>query len=225
MIADASDCGPDALARELDGLERRAGRLEGLAEALFREHHRARTELLAAQDFLDMAPKAQDRLEELSRGLFGELMGEVESNLTHAVREILGQDRTVKSRREIKHGKLHITLEIENQGETEDVLRGQGGSVCNILSVGLRLIGLAQLDPEKHQRFLALDEQDCWLRPELVPAFTRIIAAIGGKLGLQVLYISHHSVDALHTHAGRVFLLAPSREHGVTARLFQPGNQ
>jgi hypothetical protein len=116
----------------------------------------------------------------------------------------------------VKQGKFHITLEMENQGQVEDVLHGQGGSVCNILSVGLRLIGLAQLDPAKHRRFLVLDEQDCWLRPELVPTFARLIAAIGEKLGLQVLYISHHAVDAFYGHAGRVFQLAPSRESGVT---------
>jgi len=205
----------DALLAEVDGLERRAGRLEGLAEALVKEHQRARQELLSVKDFLDMAPKAQARLEELSRELFGELMEEVESNLTHAVREILGQDRTVVSRREIKQGKFHITLEIEHQGQTEDILHGQGGSVCNILSVGLRLIGLAQLDPGEHRRFLVLDEQDCWLRPELVPTFARLIASIGDKLGLQVLYISHHPVDAFYGHAGRVFRLAASRETGV----------
>ncbi|MFZ5428414.1 MAG: hypothetical protein ACOZEN_15725 [Thermodesulfobacteriota bacterium] len=204
-----------SLRRELDGLDRRAGRLEGLAESLTREHQRARRELLALRDFLDAAPKALERLEDLSRDLFGELMEEVESNLTHAVREILGQDRKVVSRREIKGGKFHINLEMEQDGQAEDILRGQGGSVCNILSVGLRLIGLAQLDPDAHRRFLVLDEQDCWLRPELVPQFARLIAAIGDKLGLQVLYISHHPVDAFYIHAGRVFQLAPSRESGV----------
>jgi hypothetical protein len=60
-----------------------------------------------------------------------------------------------------------------------------------------------------------LDEQDCWLRPELVPKFIRIIAATCEKLNLQVLYISHHAVDAFYGHAGRVFMLAPSRESGV----------
>lgn len=208
-----------ALLGELEGLERRAGRLEGMAEALTREHQRARAGLLAVQEFLDMAPKAQARLEELSRDLFGEIMEEVETTLTHAVREILGQDRKVVSRREVKHGKFFITLEIENEGKAEDVLRGQGGSVCNILSVGLRLIGLAQLNAEEHRPFLVLDEQDCWLRPELVPTFTMLIAAICEKLSLQVLYISHHAVDAFHTHASRVFLLAPSREKGVTVSI------
>ena len=204
-----------ALLAELDGLDRRAGRLEGLAESLVREHQRARQDFLAVKAFLCMAPQALARLEELSRDLFGELMEEVESNLTHAVREILGQDRKVVSRREVKGGKFHINLEIEHQGQAEDILRGQGGSVCNILSVGLRLIGLAQLDPAQHRRFLVLDEQDCWLRPELVPKFARLIAAIGEKLGLQVLYISHHPVDAFYAYAGRVFQLSPSRESGV----------
>lgn len=202
----------DALRRELEGLERRAGRLEGRAEALVREHQRLRRELQAVRDFLEMAPKAQDRLEDLSRELFGELMEEVEANLTHAVREILGQDRKVVSRREVKNGKFFINLEMEQQGGTEDILTGQGGSVCNILSVGLRLIGLAQLDPETHRRFLVLDEQDCWLRPELVSSFARLIASIGERLGLQVLYISHHAVDAFYGQANRVFQLSPGRD-------------
>lgn len=212
-----------ALLAELDGLDRQAGRLEGLAEALVREHHRASRELTAVRTFLELAPQAQARLEDLSRELFGELMEEVESNLTHAVREILGQDRKVVSRREVKQGKFHINLEIEHQGQVEDILQGQGGSVCNILSVGLRLIGLAQLDPEKHRRFLVLDEQDCWLRPELVPKFTKLIAAIGEKLGLQVLSISHHAVDSFYSHAGKVFLLSPSRENGVKVAVLSAG--
>lgn len=205
----------------LDGLERQAGRLEGLAESLVQTHARARREHAHTAAFLDMAPKAQARLEELSRDLFGELMEEVETNLTHAVQEILGQDRQVVSRREVRHGKFFINLEISNQGQIEDVLRGQGGSVCNILSVGLRLIGLAQLDPAKHRPFLVLDEQDCWLKPELVPTFVRLIAQISGKLGLQVLMISHHPVDAFYNHAGRVFQLSPDREKGVTVTVLE----
>lgn len=223
MSADRTDA-PAILAglrAELDGLERRAGRLEGLAEALVRDHGRARAELAGVETFLEMAPLAQARLEALSQELFGELMEEVETNLTHAVREILGQERTVKSRRELKNGKLFISLEMEHDGQTEDILSGQGGSVCNILSVGLRLIGLAQLDPEKHRPFLVLDEQDCWLRPELIPAFTKLIATIGDTLGLQVLSISHHAVDAFAQHARKIFLLSPSREEGITVQVLR----
>lgn len=206
---------PAGLRESLAELTRRAGRLEGEAQALVRAHAQAQAELNGLDAFLDAAPAAQARLEELSRELLGELMEEVETNLTHAVREILGQDRRVKSHRELKGGKLFITLEIENQGQTEDILHGQGGSVCNIVSVGLRLIGLAQLSPETHRPFLALDEQDCWLRPELVSAFVRIVAAIASRLSIQVLYISHHGVDMFYGHADKVIRLTPDRERGV----------
>ncbi|GAB6038406.1 hypothetical protein JCM15519_29650 [Fundidesulfovibrio butyratiphilus] len=206
---------PAGLRESLAELTRRAGRLEGEAQALVRSHTRVQGELGELDAFLDAAPAAQARLEELSQELLGELMEEVETNLTHAVREILGQDRRVKSHRELKNGKLFITLEMENQGRAEDILRGQGGSVCNIVSVGLRLIGLAQLSPETHRPFLALDEQDCWLRPELVSAFVRIVAAIASRLSIQVLYISHHGVDMFYGHADKVIRLSPDREHGV----------
>lgn len=209
------------LSASLDELRQQAGRLEGLAASLVQAHGRAGRELAELSAFLELAPKAQARLEELSRDLFGELMEEVEGNLTHAVREILGQDRTVVSRREVRHGKFFIDLEIVNQGRSEDILRGQGGSVCNILSVGLRLIGLAQLDPARHRPFLVLDEQDCWLKPELVPTFARLIAQIGQKLGLQVLMISHHPVDSFYGHAGRVFQLIPHRDKGVEVRVLE----
>ena len=80
--------------------------------------------------------------------------------------------------------------------------------------MGLRLIALSQLDPARHRPFLVLDEQDCWLRPDLVPGFVRLIAAIARRLGIQVLYISHHPVDLFADQADRVYILRPGRENG-----------
>ncbi|WP_300155005.1 hypothetical protein [Solidesulfovibrio sp.] len=195
-------------------LTRRLDRLSGVAEGRVREHLDARQALGAAADFLELSPRVAARLEELTRELFGEVLDEVETDLTHAVREILGQDRKVVSRREVKNNRLCIEFEMEQDGRTEDILTGQGGSVCNILSVGLRLIALSRLDPAAHRPFLVLDEQDCWLRPDLVPGFVRLIAAIAERLDLQVLYISHHPVDHFAGQARRVFALRPSREGG-----------
>jgi hypothetical protein len=196
-------------------LERRLARLSGEAAARVRAFVTDRQALLAAGAFLDLAPKVSAKLETLTRQLFGEVLDEIEADLTHAVREILGQDRRVRSRREIKAGRLSIEFEMEQDGKVEDILSGQGGSVCNILSVGLRLVALSQLDPARHRPFLVLDEQDCWLRPELVPRFVGLIAAIAERLDIQVLYISHHPVDLFALRANRVFALTPSREQGV----------
>jgi hypothetical protein len=207
-----------ARAREL---ERRLDRLEAQANAAHREHGRIRQELAGIDEFLDMAPRVQQLLEDLSSALFGEILDEIEANLTAAIREILGQERLVTSTREISRGRLAITFQIENQGNVEDILTGQGGSVCNILSVGLRLIALSQLDPANHRPFLVLDEQDCWLRPDLVPRFMQLIRRIAKRLGLQVLIISHHPVDLFATKAHRILGLLPDRDKGVRVELLR----
>lgn len=204
---------------DLRSVERRLDRLSALAEGLHAEHRRLNGELASVQDFLVLAPKAKDRLEELSKALFGKILDEVELNLTHGIREILGQDRVVFTEREVKNNRLQIHFQIRNQGnedEVEDILTGQGGSVCNILSVGLRLIALSQLPKEQHRRFLVLDEQDCWLKPSLIPKFMKIINEIAGRLSLQLLVISHHPLDLFSGAADRIFELKPDRELGAT---------
>jgi DNA repair exonuclease SbcCD ATPase subunit len=196
----------------LRDLERRADRLDGLAESLVREHGRLRERLGATRDFLELAPKASARLDELSRELFGETIEDIEANLTHAIREILDQDRLVRGVKEIKSGKLSVFFEVVHDGQSEDILTGQGGSVCNIVSTGLRLIALSQLDARRHRPFLVLDEQDCWLRPALVPRFVKLIKKIAARLGLQILVISHHPVDLFALHTQKVYALRPGRD-------------
>ncbi|NDV18182.1 hypothetical protein GO013_01950 [Pseudodesulfovibrio sp. JC047] len=202
--------------------ERRLDRLSALAETLHNEHGRIREKQTSIQEFLTLAPKARDTLEALSTALFGKILDEVEANLTHAIREILGQDRVVTTVREVKNNRLQIQFQIRNQGkedEIEDIMTGQGGSVCNILSVGLRLIALSQLPEEHHRPFLVLDEQDCWLKPALIPKFMRLIEAIADRLSLQLLVISHHPLDLFAASAHRIYELVPDVERGSTIKL------
>jgi hypothetical protein len=174
-------------------------------------------------EFLEVQPRVAERLDELSRELFGNILEEIERNLTYALREILGQDLRVVSQREMKNRKMHVTFGIEREGKPEDILTGQGGSVCNVISVGLRLIALSQLDEREHRRFLVLDEQDCWLRPDLVPNLMAIIHTIAQKLQFQVLVISHHNVDLFREHADRIYRIVPAAkpENGVRIELLK----
>ena len=206
---------PAIAPEEWADLDRRLTRFEGLAESRHRDFRDTRIKWIEVGEFLALAPGTQDLLDTLSKNLFGQILDEIEINLTHAVREILGQEREVRTQREIKNNRLFITFQILNQGQEEDVLVGQGGSVCNILSVGLRLIALSQLDPDRHRPFLVLDEQDCWLSPKLVPRLMEIIAAIAKRLDLQVLVISHHPLDLLAPHADRIYALRADLKNGV----------
>jgi len=206
---------------DLREVERRHDRLSALAEAHHAEHARLREALASTRDFLTLAPSARQVLEDLSTTLFGAVLDEVEANLTHAVREILGQDRVVSTLREVKNNRLQIHFQIQNQGsedQIEDIMTGQGGSVCNILSVGLRLIALSRLDQARHRPFLVLDEQDCWLRPALIPKFMQLINEIAARLELQLLVISHHPIDLFAGAADRIFELRPGREQGAVIR-------
>lgn len=203
---------PIPLRRGVDRLRWRRGMLE---ENLGKK----RAALAEIDAFLEMQPKVAERLDELSRNLFGDILREIELNLTYALREILGQDLRVVSHREMKNRKMHVTFSIERDGRPEDILTGQGGSVCNVISVGLRLIALSQLDERQHRRFLVLDEQDCWLRPDLVPRLMSIIHTIARKLQFQVLVISHHSVDLFRDHADRVYRIQPPVKRGDGVRV------
>ncbi|WP_147819650.1 ATP-binding protein [Salidesulfovibrio onnuriiensis] len=215
---------PETPLPSLHDLERRLDRLAAFGESRADEYGREREQLLRAREFLDLAPHAMDRLEELSTALFGKTLDEIEANLTHAIREILGQDRVVASRREVKNNRLQVHFEIHNQGdgeEVEDILMGQGGSVCNIFSVGLRLIALSQLSEDRHRPFLVLDEQDCWLRPTLIPRFMKLIREIARRLDLQVLVISHHPLDLFSCDTDRILALRPDREKGASIEIIK----
>lgn len=199
-------------------LERELDRYNARAQTLHEDHGRLQDELAHTREFLELSEATGDRLEELATALFGEILDEVESNLTHAIREILGQNRTVTSTRAVKGGRLNVEFEIfsgDDEDQLEDIKRGQGGSVSNIMSMGLRLIALSQLDDTHHRPFLIFDEQDCWLRPRLVPKFMKIIKKIAHRLDIQVLAISHHSLDRFSNATDQIIELEPDRENGV----------
>jgi hypothetical protein len=216
MESQGSVSAPLPLRKRLDSLH---WRKETLQQRLTKNNE----SLQELDEFLEIQPRVAERLDELSRELFGNILQEIERNLTYALREILGQDLRVVSQREMKNRKMHVTFGIEREGKPEDILTGQGGSVCNVISVGLRLIALSQLDEREHRRFLVLDEQDCWLRPDLVPNLMAIIHTIAQKLQFQVLVISHHSVDLFREHADRIYRIVPAArvDAGVCVELLK----
>lgn len=173
-------------------------------------------------EFLNVSGQVTEALEKLSQDLLGNLADAVETQLTYALREVLEQPIALKVNREVVNGALSLEFEVERDGQREDILRGQGGSVANILSVGLRLFALTTLSEKEHRRFVVLDEQDCWLRPDLVPRLVKIIHEAGAALGFQVLLISHHDVAAFEQFADRIYRFAPGPD-GVMVKLVYNG--
>ncbi len=85
------------------------------------------------------------------------------------------------------------------------------------------MFAITGLDESEHRRFLVLDEQDCWLRPDLVPSLVKIVYQAGKALGFQVLMISHHDAQVFQQYADRVYELVPRGDKGVELQLVQRG--
>lgn len=193
-------------------------------EELCRRLQAGQAQLQAARERFALGNEVKDALDKLSETLFEGTIKILEEKLTFALQEILEQPLRLRAERTFKNNSAAIEFWIERGGEREDILKGQGGSVANILSVGLRLLALTTLAPDRHRRFLVLDEQDCWLRPDLVPRLVRIIALAGRELGFQVLLISHHEIEAFAQYADKIYKFTPGPD-SVRVTEWQPKSE
>jgi hypothetical protein len=172
--------------------------------------------------YLSIADMVTVALEQLNEQLFHQLLAIVEEKLTIALQEILEQPLRFRATVEFKRGQAAVEFSIDRDGNEEDINKGQGGSVANIVSVGLRMFALTTLDESKHRRFLVLDEQDCWLRPDLVPKLVKIVRDAGRALGFQVLMISHHDVAIFEQYADCIYTFIPNAKGSVDVRRWSP---
>ena len=171
--------------------------------------------LIQAKTYLELADQVTDALDELSQTLFEQVLGVLQEKLSIAIQEVLDQPVMFRADASFKRGAANLEFSVERNGNQEDVNRGQGGSVQNVLSVGLRLFALARLDENEHRRFLVLDEQDCWLRPELVPRLVNIVSRAAKELNFQVIMISHHDVSLFEQFADKIYQFDPVEDQVV----------
>jgi ABC-type glutathione transport system ATPase component len=196
-----------------NALRKRCDRLLWQQQQDVRRLEEERAKLVQIEEYLALAPAIEEALDKLSEEMFGSLTRVIEQQLSIALQEVLDQpDLTLKVERQFKNRAATMKFYIERNGQREDIMRGQGGSVANVLSVGLRLFALTTLDEKKHRRFLVLDEQDCWLRPDLVPALAKMVRDAGRALGFQVIMISHHDLSIFERYADRVYRFTPSAD-------------
>ncbi len=179
------------------------------------EEDRKRLKQLAIEkdqlaDYLAVSDQVTEALDVLSQKLFEEVLGALETHLTIAIQEVLEQPIKFQAQACFRRGTANVDFSIDREGNEEDVIRGQGGSVQNVLSVGLRMFALATLDRNEHRRFLVLDEQDCWLRPELVPRLVNIIHRAARELDFQVILISHHDLELFEAYADKIYRFTPN---------------
>ena len=203
---------PRLLQRRADALGRRLAVLRGRLDSTRQQLATREAEVAAVRRASAIAADVTAALELLSRQMLDDLTAQMRESLTLALGEVLNQPLQVGTEVEYKNNALKLTFSILRGENEEHIMRGQGGSVINVLSVALRLFAVRTLDPASHRPFIVLDEQDCWLRPDLVPRLTSIIHQAARALGFQVLIISHHDVALFEPYADAIHELHPTPE-------------
>jgi len=188
-------------------LRRQLDRLAFARQEAIRQVAANTVELERLKGYLRTADRVSTALEKLNQDLFSTLLGTVQEKITIALQEILEQPISFHAEAGFSRNSASVEFWIERNGKQEDLLNGQGGSVANIVSVCLRIFALTTLDEATHRRFLVLDEQDCWLRADLVPKLVKIIHDASRALGFQVLMISHHDRHLFEQYADKIIEL------------------
>ncbi|KMO40016.1 DNA repair protein [Methylobacterium variabile] len=153
----------------------------------------ARTRAVAAaKGRLAQRDAVDTYLRELQQDANRRSVATFETLLTALVREVLPGEKPVRLDLTTERGLPALDIAVERpDGGREDVLEDNGGAMTNVVGMALRLIAVVKAGVG---RFLALDEADCWIAPDRVPAFYRVLDDGAARLGVQCLAISHHDV-------------------------------
>ncbi|MXQ13761.1 AAA family ATPase [Microvirga makkahensis] len=116
-----------------------------------------------------------------------------ETLLTALVQEVLPGEKPVALELSTERGLASLDICVRRpDGTLEDVLEDNGGALTNVIGMALRLIAVVKADVA---RFLALDEADCWIAPDRVSSFYRVLEDGAARLGVQCFVVSHHDLS------------------------------
>lgn len=192
-VADAQEC------------LRIANILKGQNENIQTEKDEIVARVQEASKFIASQPAMLNFLKHLQTSLHQKNIGVFNQLLTYFVQDVLKKDKEISLDLYTYRNLPALKILAKNQGFPENIFKGNGGSVANIVSAGLRLIALSRLN---HRKFIIMDEPDCWLEIAHVPLFAKTIGEIATKLKIQTILISHHPWEYFKDYA-RVIKLEP----------------
>ncbi|MBO9428499.1 AAA family ATPase [Sulfitobacter sp. R18_1] len=184
----------NALEARLLDMQREIDKAEGRRETLSDRLGKLIDEVGRAKGRLLLKPDADAFLEGLQADLHRKAVGSYERLLTAIAQDVLRGEDSIGLDLYTDRGLPALDIFIDSNGNREDIINGAGGSMTNIISLGLRMIATVRAGMRK---FVALDEPDCWLSPDKVHRFYHVIGDLGEKLGVQSLIISHHDLKLM----------------------------
>lgn len=118
------------------------------------------------------------------------LYEELLTKLIHEIMPANDQCEKVILEQGMKRNRPTLNIKIQTaDGMVRDVSDDKGGSIQNILAIGLRFIYVATTPG---RNFIVFDEADTGLSELHMDDFSRMMDYLSRMTGIQVLYISHH---------------------------------
>lgn len=153
-------------------------------------YNNIRNEYSELKSIIELNPSVSEFLKVLQLKQHENSVGTYEKLLTSLLMEVLpGYREVVLNLTTLRQSPaLDVLIKKDPKNPAEDVLRGTGGSVTNIVVAGFRIISVIR---SGNRKFLLLDEADCWLKEDYFPSFSKMLKEVSEKLGVQILLISH----------------------------------
>lgn len=190
---------------------------QGQLAGLSRQLAESETSLATSSARLELQPAIKELLEQLQSRVMSRSVGSLQALLTAILHDVFPEKGDVVLTVSSQRGAPSLDIYLDNQGQLEDAVSGSGGAVDNVLSAGLRYSALMRT---QNRRVMVMDEPDCWMRPDRVPAFISVLRQVSEEVGIQTLLVSHHDESFF---VGNASLIKLSRVDGVPHAEQLPG--
>ena len=168
-------------------------RLEGRRDALALRLAELTREIELAKGRLAVKDQVEGFIQAVHGSASRRNLAAFETLLTALVQEVLPGEKPVALELSTERGLASLDICVRRpDGTLEDVLEDNGGALTNVIGMALRLIAVVKADVA---RFLALDEADCWIAPDRVSSFYRVLEDGAARLGVQCFAVSHHDLS------------------------------
>lgn len=168
-------------------------RLEGRRDAMALRVSELTREIEFAKGRLAVKDEVEAFIEAVHGSASRRNLAAFETLLTALVQEVLPGEKPVALELSTERGLAALDICVRRpDGTLEDVLEDNGGALTNVIGMALRLIAVVKADVA---RFLALDEADCWIAPDRVSSFYKVLEDGAARLGVQCFAVSHHDLS------------------------------
>ncbi len=175
--------------------------------ALKRKHE---TEIEETEKRILFTEQAQNIIQTVARQTQAELSYHISELVSLAMSAVFDKPYELHIDFVLRRGKTEADIFFmdKKSGELFDPMQATGGGVVDVASFALRLVAWSLSRP-KTDNVLILDEPFRFLSRDLHPKASRMLLEVSGKLGLQIIMVSH-SLELIEA-ANKVFYVQKKR--------------